>query len=187
MVSVSISIRPVALDDNAVLAGRYAEDRDFLRSWDPARPDDFHTPAGQRAVLARLIKWHADGSWWAGVIMSDGEVVGRIDLQHIVRGPMQSCSLGYWVARAVSGRGIATEAVAQVLRTAFGELGLHRVDAYARAENVASCRVLDRNDFERVGISRGHVYIDGRWRDDVHFQRLAPWDDGIRLSPPAEF
>jgi [ribosomal protein S5]-alanine N-acetyltransferase len=96
------------------------------------------------------------------------------DLHNIQRGPLQYCSLGYWVAREVGGRGIATRAVADALRVAFGELGLHRVDAYARADNPGSCKVLERNDFERVGISREHVFIDGRWRDDLHFQRITP-------------
>jgi [ribosomal protein S5]-alanine N-acetyltransferase len=163
-------IRPVTPDDSAALCRLYVQDREFLRSWDPARPDAFFTVAGQRAVLERL----ATTPMWAGAILLDGAVVGRIDLQNIQRGPLQCCSLGYWVARAVSGRGIATAAVAEVLRVAFDELGLHRVDAYARADNPASVKVLDRNHFERVGVSREHVLIDGRWRDDVHFQRIAP-------------
>ena len=162
-------IRPVTPDDSAALGRLYRQDRDFLRSWYPARPDEFFTDAGQRAVIEEL----ATAPIWAGVILLDGAVVGRIDLANIQRGAMQCCTLGYLVARAVSGRGIATAAVAEVLRVAFDELGLHRVDAYARADNPASCRVLDRNDFERVGISREHIFIDGRWHDDLHFQRIA--------------
>ena len=74
----------------------------------------------------------------------------------------------------------------QALQVAFSSLGLHRVDAFAREDNVASCRVLEKNDFSRVGVSKGHIHIDGRWRDDIFFQRLAPWDDGVRLDPPSE-
>jgi ribosomal-protein-alanine N-acetyltransferase len=160
----------VTPEDSAALARRYTQDRDFLRSWDPARTDEFFTETGQRALIERL----SSAPVWAGVILLDGDVVGRIDLHNIQRGPLQCCSLGYWVAREVSGRGIATRAVADALRVAFGRLGLHRVDAYARADNPGSCKVLERNDFERAGISREHVFIDGRWRDDLHFQRITP-------------
>jgi ribosomal-protein-alanine N-acetyltransferase len=165
------------------LADLYREDRDFLRRWDPVRPEEFFTYAGQREAVAATLGECGDGRTWAGIIEYEGGPVGRVNLYNILRGPLRSCVLGYWVAQRVGGRGIATQAVAQALDTAFGALGLHRVDAFAREENAASCRVLDKNGFHRVGVSRGHIHLDGRWRDDIFFQRLAPWDDGVRLEP----
>lgn len=79
--------------------------------------------------------------------------------------------------------------VALALRVAFDDLQLRRVDAFAREDNIGSCRVLEKNGFRRVGMSCGHVHIDGRWRDDVFFQKLAPWParqltTTARASPP---
>jgi ribosomal-protein-alanine N-acetyltransferase len=28
--------------------------------------------------------------------------------------------------------------------------------------------------------------VDGRWRDECLFERLAPWDDGVTLHPRPE-
>jgi ribosomal-protein-alanine N-acetyltransferase len=115
--------------------------------------------------------------------LADLYLAGRINLHNVLRGPLLSCFIGYWVAQRLSGRGIATEAVRQALDVAFGAIGLHRADAFARADNLGSCRVLEKHGFETVGISRRHIHIAGRWRDDVLFQKLAPWDDGARLAP----
>ena len=178
----AVSIRALSEDDSPALAELYTEDREFLRRWDPARPDEFYTVAGQRAAVAAASREAAAGRMWTAAILLDDRLVGRVSLNGILRGPLQSAFLGYWVSRRAAGRGVATAAVARCLETAFGDLGLHRIDAYAREENIGSCRVLEKNGFRRTGHSYGHVYVDGRWRDDIVFQRLAPWHDGVRRS-----
>jgi ribosomal-protein-alanine N-acetyltransferase len=85
----------------------------------------------------------------------------------------QSANVGYWVDRGRNGRGLATRAVAEIVEIAFGETGLHRLEAATRVDNVASQRVLEKNGFERIGIARGYLLIDGEWRDHILFQRVA--------------
>lgn len=122
---------------------------------------------------------------WPGVILVDGEIAGRITLNNILRGPLQSCFVGYWVARAHAGHGVATEALRQALDAAFGALRLHRVEAFTRVDNHASQRVLLKNGFTAVGTARRHIHLDGRWHDERLFECLAPWDDGVSPNPPA--
>ena len=86
---------------------------------------------------------------------------------------ISSCAIGYWVDAARNGRGLATTAVGDILRFAFGELSLHRVEAATLVDNLASQRVLAKNGFERIGIARRFLRIGGDWRDHVLFQRLA--------------
>ena len=108
------------------------------------------------------------------VLAPDGSVVGRVNLNNVVRGAFQSCSLGYWLDEGHTGRGLATAAVAEMLVVAFDELGLHRVEAGTLVHNVASQTVLARNGFERFGLAPGYLRIAGRWQDHVLFQRLSP-------------
>jgi ribosomal-protein-alanine N-acetyltransferase len=105
---------------------------------------------------------------------------GRLALTNIARGPFQSCQLGYWVAAEVNGRGVATAAVARIVRVAFGELGLHRIEAGTLVHNAASQRVLERNGFRRYGLAPRYLKIAGDWQDHVLYQLLAesrtePW------------
>ena len=53
-----------------------------------------------------------------------------------------------------------TEAVALVLRHAFGELGLRRVKAYAATGNAASERVLTANGLTVRGVERLGALLD---------------------------
>jgi ribosomal-protein-alanine N-acetyltransferase len=176
-------VRLPAPSDASRLAELYRADREFLREWDPDRPDAFFTPDGQRAAIDAALHERERGRSWPGVIEYAGEPAGRINLNNILRGPLRSCFIGYWVAGPLSGRGIATSAVRQALEIAFHELVLHRVDAFTRIDNAGSRRVLEKNGFREVGVSERHIHIAGRWQDEVLFQRLAPWDDGVRLEP----
>jgi ribosomal-protein-alanine N-acetyltransferase len=158
------TVRLIALSDSDVLADRYRADREFLRAWDAERPDAFFTPAGQRAAIQAVLDEYGQGRRWPGVIEHDGELAGKVSLNNILRGPLRSCFIGYWVARPLSGRGIATKAVRQTLDIAFHELGLHRVDAFANADNAGSCRVLEKNGFETVGSLAGTSTSPGAGR-----------------------
>jgi len=84
-----------------------------------------------------------------------------------------SANVGYWVAQDRQGRGLATRAVAEIVRMAYDELGLHRVEAGTLVDNVASQRVLEKNGFTRIGVARKHLLIAGKWRDHILFERLA--------------
>lgn len=178
-----MAVEPMTVEHGEALADLLRADRGFLTMWEPDEPDEHFTTEGQRAFIASVQRKCAGGGMRAWVITDGEDVVGRIFLTGIVLGPLRSCSTGYWVARRHAGRGFATAALRSVLDVAFGELHLHRVDAFARVDNERSCRVLEKNGFHRVGVSRGHLHVGGRWRDDAIFQKLAPWDDGIRLRP----
>lgn len=74
---------------------------------------------------------------------------------------------------ALHGRGVATTAVDAILRVAFDELGLHRVQAGTLVHNRASRRVLAKNGFTEIGLAPRYLQIAGRWQDHVLHQRLA--------------
>lgn len=184
-VQPGVRLRVVQMSDAEALAALCAANRAYLRPWEPERDDAYFTPDGQRDNVRDLVEAYATGEMWPGVILVDGEIAGRITLNNVLRGPLQSCFVGYWVARAHAGRGVATEALRQALDVAFDGLRLHRVEAFTRVDNRASQRVLERNGFTVVGTARRHIHLDGRWHDERLFERLAPWDDGVALTPPA--
>jgi ribosomal-protein-alanine N-acetyltransferase len=179
-----VRLRVVQVADAEGLAALYEVNREYLRPWEPERDDAYFTVDGQRDNLHDLVEAYATGEMWPGVILVDDEIAGRITLNNVLRGPLQSCFVGYWVARAHAGHGVATEALRQALDVAFGALRLHRVEAFTRVDNHASQRVLERNGFTAVGTARRHIHLNGRWHDERLFECLAPWDDGIALVPP---
>ena len=111
------------------------------------------------------------------MITVDDAPVGRVNLNNVVLGAFCSADLGYWVDQAHNGRGVATAAVAAVVRIAFTELGLHRVQAGTLLHNRGSQRVLERNGFTPDRGGSALLHIAGRWQDHLLFQRLA--DDPV--------
>jgi len=110
------------------------------------------------------------------ILGGDGAVIGRITLNGIVRGPFQSCSVGYWVSEAANGNGVATAALRHIMRIAFDEMGLHRIQAETRRHNIKSQRVLARNGFVQYGLAPTYLKIAGAWQDCLMFQAITPHD-----------
>jgi [ribosomal protein S5]-alanine N-acetyltransferase len=163
--------RLVAPDDAPALAELLRLNRDFLAPWEPARSDDYFTEAAQRVVIEDALYQHEQGRNLPFVIVEEAAgVVGRITLSGIVRGAFLSCSVGYWVSQAAGGRGVATAALQQTIEAAFGELGLHRIQAETLLDNVASQRVLARNGFVRIGMAPAYLKIAGKWQDFILYQ-----------------
>ena len=151
------------------------EDAAFFAPWEPLHDDRWLTEAAQLEVIQEKLDQHRLGLGLPHVVLDDaGEIVGRVTLNNVVRGAFQSCSVGYWIRSAANGRGHATSAVRTMVRTAFDELGLHRVEAGTLVHNVGSQRVLERNDFVRYGLAPQYLRIAGRWQDHVLFQVLNP-------------
>ena len=167
-------IRLLEADDAEALAAVLVRSREFLEPWEPVRPDHYFTVAGQSDVIADSLRRHAEGTLLPQVILDEaGAVVGRINLNNIVRGPFQSASVGYWLAQEAGGRGLATAAVAEIVRVAFTEEGLHRVEAGTIPENFRSQMVLRRNGFTQFGRAPRYLNIAGTWADHLLFQKLA--------------
>jgi ribosomal-protein-alanine N-acetyltransferase len=100
---------------------------------------------------------------------ADGLIVGGMALSQIFRKAFQNAYLGYYLAEKFTGCGYMTEAVRLVLRFAFRDLKLHRVEANVQPENLASIAVLRRCGFTREGFSPKYLKIGGRWRDHLRF------------------
>ncbi|MEU4368211.1 GNAT family N-acetyltransferase [Micromonospora chersina] len=167
--------RLVTVEDSPTLAELLRVNREFLAPWDPIRSEDYFTADGQRAVIEADLQQHAQGAKLPHVILDDsGRVIGRITLNGIVRGPFQSCAMGYWVSAGHNGRGFATRAVREMVRVAFEELGLHRVQAETLLHNVRSQRVLERNGFVQFGMAPEYLNIAGRWQDHNMYQVVKP-------------
>src|SRR5215213_878546 len=104
---------------------------------------------------------------------TDKKLLGSINLSQISRGNFQSAYLGYQIGAEFARQGYMTEAVALMLRHAFFDLKLHRLDANIQPGNVASIALVERAGFVKEGFSRRYLKICGRWRDHERWTILA--------------
>jgi RimJ/RimL family protein N-acetyltransferase len=82
-------------------------------------------------------------------------------------------ALGWVLDPAHAGNGYATEAVRELLRHCFEDLGLHRVTATCFLDDDASVRLMERAGMRReVHAVRESMHRSGRWLDTVGYALL---------------
>ncbi len=147
--------------------------RTHFAPWEPVRGS---TLADYEAELARGAAEMERGAaaLFFAFEHAGADVVATVNLHHIVRGVLQSATLGYNVDAACVGRGYATEMSRAVIRYAFDELRLHRVEASYQPHNEPSGRVLRKLGFTVEGYSRDFLYIAGAWRDAIRVALVNP-------------
>lgn len=97
--------------------------------------------------------------------IEDGAIAGSINLSQIFRGGFDSAYLGYYLGEKFNGIGFMSEAISMILRFAFEDLKLHRIEANIQPHNLASIAVVKKNGFSKEGFSPKYLKVDGEWRD----------------------
>jgi len=105
--------------------------------------------------------------------LGDGAILGFFNLSQIVRRALQSAYLGYAVGKPYAGQGYMREGLDLVLRHAFTDLRLHRIEANIQPGNHASIALAKGAGFRREGFSPRYLKIGGRWRDHERWAILA--------------
>ena len=105
--------------------------------------------------------------------LEDHKIVGSINLSQIFLGGFRNAYLGYFIGAPYAGRGYMTEAIRLMMRHAFTQLKLHRLEANIQPGNVASVALVKDAGFVREGYSQRYLKICGRWRDHERWAILA--------------
>jgi RimJ/RimL family protein N-acetyltransferase len=158
---------PVASDEGAVFEA--CQDPEVQR-WVPI-------PAPYLREHAHGWIADAESAWAEGrrgdlaiVDASAGTFLGAIGVRPIEE---HRASIGYWVAPAERGRGVATDAVRLFGRWALIRLSLQRLELYHFVGNDASARVAEKASFQREGVLRAYVVMRGEPNDCVMYSLLA--------------
>ncbi|WP_155295424.1 GNAT family N-acetyltransferase [Chromobacterium violaceum] len=118
--------------------------------------------ADTEAFLWSQAEGNEEGRCAHRVILVDGEIAGICSL-HGINAAHRYARLGYWLADSHVGRGVMSRALALLMRYAFEELGLHRLDLGCAPENLRSCRVAERLGFRLEGELRDAQFLNGRF------------------------
>lgn len=171
-----MELHPLRRRDAVEWSRLRSANEDWLRPWEPTSTQPWavrHSPAAYRVMRRALSRRARMGITAPFAIRVEGRLAGQVTVDNVVRGALRSGWLGYWIDRGVAGRGMASLAVALVCDHAFGELGLHRLQADIRPENGPSQRLVERLGFTREGVLRRYLDIDGEWRDHLAYALLA--------------
>ncbi len=170
-----LTLRPLVLRDAPAWVALRQRNADWLGPWEstpPGRRTGEPTLAGFVAYAVDQRRLANEGAALPFALVWQGALVGQVSVVSVVRGAVQSASIGYWIDKSHAGRGIVPTAVALAVDHCFAGAGLHRVEINVRPENSASLRVVEKLGFRQEGIRRGFLYVDGAFRDHVAFALL---------------
>lgn len=163
--------------EDAAALFAYRRDPDVCRyqSFEPG------TVADAVRFIAKLQGYGFDtpGTWFQFGIRrnGDGELVGDIGTRFPDDDPRQA-EIGFTLAPAAQGQGLATEAVEGLLGYLLVECGKHRVFASVDPRNEPSLRLLERVGMRREAHHRASLWFKGAWADDMIYAILSDeWND----------
>jgi ribosomal-protein-alanine N-acetyltransferase len=174
LIGPQVELRPLKATDWDQWREVRVRSRDWLEPWEPfAEPGAADPVVDADAFKARCGAWerqrHFDAAYGFGIFLRKGRFAGEVSLGSVQRGPFQSANVGYWIDEAQAGKGLMPEAVALVIRFAFEDLGLHRVEAAIVPRNKASRRVAEKLGLREEGTSDRFLQIRGVWEDHVRY------------------
>ncbi len=174
--SPEVRVRRVQGADQGPFIAAVHRSRELHAHW-ASPPGD---PAAFRAWLERC-----DDDRYVGLLVEDAHthaLVGNFNLGEIVRGNFESAYLGYHAFTPFARRGYMRAGLRQVLRLAFDELELHRLEANIQPDNAASIALARGAGFRHEGFSPRYLRIAGQWRDHERWALLAEdWRRSLAL------
>ncbi len=169
-----LSLRTITIPDIKNLQAFLVKNKTFLGPWEPLRDDTYYS---EEAILQKieqeilLDSQEQQLSLYLSRI-AEKQIIGNVTLSNIVRGPFQSCFLGYKMDEEATGHGYMNEAVAKIIEIAFHDLRLHRIEANIMPRNKRSIQVVKKNGFFYEGVSKNYLKINGKWEDHAHYVLL---------------
>ena len=168
-----VMLRPLATQDFPEWSDVRRRNEAWLTPWEPRRPPAQLDPTVNReAFIARCTARDRDAA--AGLaygfgVFVDQRLTGEVNLNHVLRGAMQSGTVGYWIDQARAGQGLIAEAVVVLASFAFEQLDLHRLEICIVPRNTNSRRVMEKLGVREEGTAERFLEINGVWEDHVRY------------------
>ena len=168
-----LTLRPATTDDlEATWRIRRREDVNRWLTRAPASLEEHRTHFEKPDSLARTVVVELDGEVIGDLMLRVEDAWGQAEVADRARGVQ--AELGWVLHPDHAGRGYATEALRELIRLCFDELGLRRVTAYCFAANQASWRLMERVGMRReVYTVRDSLHRSGEWLDGMGYALLA--------------
>lgn len=161
--------RLVAGDAPSLFEYRSHADVRRYQGWDPASLED----AARFIESLGSVAFDTPGTWFqlAVRLRDSPTLIGDVGV-HFLEDERQA-EVGFTLSPRHQGSGLATEAVAAVLDTLFGELRKHRVTASIDPRNERSIRLARRLGMRQEAHFRESLWFRGEWADDLVFALLS--------------
>ena len=162
-----VILRPPQYSDWKAWADERKKNKLYLQPWEPL----WSINELERSSFVKRVRMferlsHNDQAYSFLIFTSDNEdFIGEVNISNVQRGIIQSCTIGYWIAKDCEGKGMMSESLELVKEFIFNELKMHRIEAACLPHNMPSLKVLLKNGFIKEGTARKLLKINDKWQD----------------------
>lgn len=154
----------------------YLKDKELFEQYETDRSPNFYTEAHQRTILQLeygLTLKLVQVRFYVFLKEDPDTIIGTVSLYDI-SSTYSHAEIGYKFSSAYHHKGYATEAVEKLVDIAFSELNLHRLCAHVQDDNTPSIRLLTGLGFEKEGVCRDYLCLNGMWTDHLQYSLIVP-------------
>jgi ribosomal-protein-serine acetyltransferase len=171
-----------------LLEARHAEpffamqmrDKEHFGKWIPYKFDENYTVESARNFIKEELDKFANNKGIELGIWHNRELIGDIGINYI-DWPNKTADMGFSLASAFQGRGIATAACKALLVYAFDELQLHRMEMRCCKDNERACALARRLGFTQEGHRPKALWLRDSFWDQLLFGLIAEnWTKHVR-------
>jgi ribosomal-protein-alanine N-acetyltransferase len=165
-------IRPLAMTDYKNWKAAHLQSVQTRNIWDHSLlpPEELKRNYFLKDLKNRKLQSEADHTYIYGIFLkSTGEYLGEITVMNVVRGKIQTGSLGIGLLNNNWGVGIGKEIGSAMPKLVFKEIGLHRVEGAVEAANKRSVGLAKSVGLKREGLKKKAALLRGKWVDLVLF------------------
>ena len=168
-----LTIRPATMDDlEAIWAYRRLEEVTRWLTRAPATLEEFRPHLEDPTSLAKTLVIELDGEVIGELMLQIDDAWAQAEVEEQAAGVQ--AELGWVLHPDHAGHGYATEAVRELIRLCFEDLGLRRVTANCFADNGASARLMQRVGMRlEIHTLRESLHRSGEWLDGMGYALLA--------------
>lgn len=170
-----LCLRIARPNEGGKIARYLRRNREHLRPWEPLRSEAYFEDSFHEPVPAQDADHAQTGKEFRFRILDrsgEGEFQGTVAIRDIWGWPLHMAVLGYSIDAQHAGKGYASEAAGAAVDFAFQHLAIHRIEACYMPANKPSERVLQKLGFQREGLLRESLMVNGRWEDHVLTAKL---------------
>lgn len=170
IINRELMLRPIELQDATAVLELILANEQHLKQWLPwvVKPFTIHTVLSYIEMSDRK---RLQQSGYEFVIIHNKKICGIIGLQHI-DWENRKANIGYWIGKASEGRGIILRSADAVIKMAFEDLKLNRIEMYCAEKNVRSRAVPERLSFRIEGILRQNEWLYDHYVNHVVYGLL---------------
>jgi ribosomal-protein-serine acetyltransferase len=152
------------------------QNRAHIKEWAAWLKDD-RTIEDTRAFIKRNLTRLAENDGFTVAVWYGGEMAGQVEYNYI-DWVNRKTELGYWLGARFQGKGLITNSCRVLIRHAFEELKLNRVEMHCAVENRRSRRIPERLGFRQEGTLLQAEWMHDHFNDLVIYAMLASeWRD----------